>query len=116
MPICLDGALWEGGAPLLSISIPFRPFNSQNARGEARTRDVFINLKDPGARRTVRESDACPGDPGQSGRWICQPSQPPKMGPKAVRNECSAYIYWGEGTLDRGAKTGMYDEMLQESS
>ena len=41
-------------------------------------RDVFINLRDPGARRTVRESDACPGDPGQSGRWIRQHFHPEK--------------------------------------
>ena len=40
--------------------------------------DVFINLKDPGERRTVWTSDACPGDPGQSAGWIRQHFHPEK--------------------------------------
>ena len=36
------------GAPGNTISILFRPFNSQNARGEARPEDVIINLERPG--------------------------------------------------------------------
>ena len=46
------------------------PFNSPCSWRGPRVGDVFINLKDPGARRTVWTSDACPGDPGQSEVWI----------------------------------------------
>jgi hypothetical protein len=56
-----------------------RPFNSQSSWRGLRVGDVFINLKDPGERRTVWTSDACPGDPGQSGRWIRQQFQPEKV-------------------------------------
>ena len=55
------------------------PFNSQSSWRGLRVGDVFINLKDPGERRTVWTSDACPGDPGQSGRWIRQQFQPEKV-------------------------------------
>ena len=55
------------------IPLPPVPFNSQKlVERRVREGDVFINLKDPGERRTVRESNACPGDPGQSEGWIRQ--------------------------------------------
>ena len=39
----------------------------------------------------------------QSTTWIRQLSKPLKFGAKAGRNECSAYIYWGEGEGGQGA-------------
>jgi hypothetical protein len=95
------------------FSIPGRPFNSPNARGEARTGDVFITLIDPPARRTDVRVYAPMRCLLQSAEWIRQTFQPLKFGGKAVENECSAYILWGMGTLERGNKTDMYDEMLQ---
>ena len=59
--------------------LPSVPLNSQSSCRGACGGDVFITLIDPGARRTVWTSDACPGDPGQSGRWIRQQFQPEKV-------------------------------------
>ena len=67
------GSLRTAKNPPLLIPLPSVPFNSQKlVERRVREGDVFINLKDPGERRTVRESNACPGDPGQSEGWIRQ--------------------------------------------
>ena len=58
--------------------LPCRPFNSQSSGRGLRVGDVFINLKDPPPSRSAWTSDACPGDPGQSGRWIRQQFYPEK--------------------------------------
>ena len=103
----------DWGALSNAFPIPCRPFNSPNARGEARTRDVFINLRDPRACRTVCERYAHGGGLLQSAEWIRQPFKPLKIRGKAVENECFAYILWGKGRLATCKKTDMDDEMLQ---
>jgi hypothetical protein len=66
--------------------------------------DVFINLKDPGARRTVRKRDAYARCLLQSATWIGQPFQPAKKSRRSEENECSAYISWEESTWSREEK------------
>ena len=73
--------------------------------------DVFINLKDPGARRTVRKRDAYTGCLLQSATWLPQPFQPAKKSEKSEENECSAYISWEESARSRVQKQSEADKV-----
>ena len=102
-----DSILWRGEpfwqARRISIlqSPPRRCPSTRPARGEARVwRGCLINLIRPAPLQICARAYACPGDPGQSGRWICHRFQPLKTRLGASEFKLPAIQLLGGGGME----------------
>jgi hypothetical protein len=95
---------WRGEAILHSISILFRPFNSQNARGEARPEDVIINLERPAPPEICGRALRLRGMPFTVGNMASPALSPTENRKKSCEKWMLCIHLLGEGEEGRSCK------------